>query len=104
MATYGTVIAGNIIFIENIFGGKDPPTGSLEIEITIHGIQNPYSSFPAGNFVISTLLGVDVVDTGVSSGSFTPTAGNIGGRPIVITNPVASGINSNYEIVFVPVS
>lgn len=37
-ATYGTVIAGNIIHIENIFGGVDPPTGPLTIEITIFGI------------------------------------------------------------------
>ena len=103
-ATYGTVIAGNIIHIENIFGGVDPPTGPLTIEITIFGIQNPYASYPAGNVIISTLLGGYIVDTGESDGSFTPTSGNIGGRPIIIINPVTSGIDSDYEMIFVPVS
>ena len=42
----------------------------------------------------------DMVDSGTSNGSFTPTSGAISGIPIVITNPYTSGIDSTYSLVF----
>lgn len=56
--------------------------------------------------MVTTLLGDDndVVDTGESDGSFTPTSGVISGRPIVITNDITSGIDSEYTLVFIPAS
>ena len=72
VANSGTVVTGNIIRIDDIFGSVDPPEGSLNIVIRIEGIKNPYSSQPAGNLIITTLLGEYDVDSGESNGSFTP--------------------------------
>ena len=77
LATQGVVTTGNIIHIEDIFGGIDPDEGPLNIEITIEGIKNPNSAMPAGDLIITTLLGEYFVDTGRSDGSFTPVAGVI---------------------------
>ena len=91
LANTGTVITGNIIHIEDIFGGIDPEKGPLAIEITIEGITNPNSAMPAGDLIITTLLGEYFVDTGRSDGTFTPIAGKIQGNPIIIDIPITSG-------------
>lgn len=73
----------------------------MVIELLIEGIQNPYSSRPAGDVTIMTFFEEDMVDSGVSDGSFKPTSGNIDGKSIDITNPLTSGIDSVYTLVFV---
>jgi len=45
-----------------------------------------------------------MVDSGISDGSFTPTSGNIEGRPIIVTNAITSGIESTYTLIFIPQS
>ena len=77
VANTGTVVSGNIIHIDDIFGNNDPAEGPLTIILKIDGIQNPYSSFPAGNLIITTKLGEYDVDRGESDGTFTPEAGII---------------------------
>jgi hypothetical protein len=47
-----------------------------------------------------TFFEEDMVDSGTSSGSFTPTSGAITGIPIVVTSPSTSGIDSSYTLVF----
>ena len=42
----------------------------------------------------------DMVDSGTKAESFTPVSGDITGEPIVITNPLTSGIDSVYTLVF----
>ena len=46
---------------------------------------------PAGDLIITTLLGEYYVDTGRSDGTFTPEAGKIQGNPIIIDIPITSG-------------
>ena len=58
--------------------------GSLVIELLIVGIQNPYSSQPAGDFTVLTYYENDMVDSGTSNGSFTPVSGSITGVPILV--------------------
>lgn len=72
----------------------------MTIELLIEGIQNPYSSRPAGDVTIMTFFEEDMVDSGTSDGSFKPTSGNIKGDPIQITNPLTSGIDSVYTMIF----
>lgn len=69
-------------------------------EFLIEGIQNPYSSKPAGDVTVMTFFEEDMVDSGTSDGSFKPTSGAISGIPIEITNPLTSGIDSTYTLVF----
>jgi len=45
-----------------------------------------------------------MVDSGTSDGSYTPTSGNIEGRPILVTDAITSGIGSTYTLVFIPAS
>lgn len=45
-----------------------------------------------------------MVDSGLSDGSYTPTSGNIEGRPILVTDPITSGIDSTYTLTFIPQS
>ena len=94
VAETGTIVSGNIIKIDNLFGGAQPPAGPMVIELLIEGIQNPYSSKPAGNISIETFYEEDMVDTGTSDGSFTPTSGIMTGIPIVVTKPYTSGKES----------
>lgn len=100
----GTIIAGNKVKIENIFAGENPPVGAMTIELVIEGIQNPFSSQPAGNAIISTLYETDTVDEGESDGTFTPVSGLISGQPVKVLNPITSGIDSVYDLIFVPES
>lgn len=74
------------------------------IELLIEGIQNPYSSQPAGDVTILTYYETDMVDTGTSDGSFTPTSGIITGVPINVVDPITNGSNSIYTLVFTPQS
>ena len=62
VATTGTVLGGNVIYIYDVFGDTDPAEGSLRITLKIEGIKNPYSSFPAGDVIITTKLGIYDVD------------------------------------------
>ena len=62
VATTGTVQIGNIIYISDVFGTRDPAEGPLTFTLKIEGIQNPYSSSPAGNVIITTKLGIYDVD------------------------------------------
>ena len=73
----------------------------MVIELLIEGIQNPYSSRPAGDVTVMTFYEEDMVDSGTTPrGSFTPTSGAITGIPILVTNPQTSGIDSTYTLVF----
>ena len=72
----------------------------MTFELLIEGIQNPYSSKPAGGVTIMTFYEDDMVDSGTKAESFTPVSGDITGEPIVITNPLTSGIDSVYTLVF----
>ena len=66
--------------------------------------MNPNSERPAGVVIITTLLGDYVVDTGVILDTFTPEPGNIQGTSIVVINPVTSGTDSSYTLVYQPTS
>lgn len=73
----------------------------MTIELIIEGIQNPYSSKPAGDVTVITYYEEDMVDQGTSDGSFTPTSGNTDFVSIDVTNDDTSGINSVYTLVFI---
>jgi hypothetical protein len=72
----------------------------MTIELIIEGIQNPYSSKPAGDVTVITYYEEDMVDQGTSDGSFTPTSGSTNYVSIVVVNAATSGINSSYTLVF----
>ena len=97
----GTIESGNIVEVSNVFGGVKPRDGPLEIELRIEGIQNPYSSRPAGNAFVRTYYEEDMVDEGESDGTFTPISGTIDGT-LSVSPAVTSGISSIYELRFTP--
>ena len=101
-ATEGKALPDNFIQVENIFQGRNPPSKTLIYEIVVKNVQNPVSTKPAGDLKILTFFEEDLVDEGTSTGSFTPTPGNIEGRPIIVTNDFTNGKDSVYTLVFVP--
>ena len=101
-ATTGTVMQGNIIKIDELFGDSDPPEKEITFNIIIEGLQNPYSSQPAGGVCIRTYWLIFGIDSGCIEETFTPISGLIDSQGITVVPPVTSGTNSQYILVMVP--
>ena len=86
----------------DVFGTNAAPEDPIEAKITIAGLQNPYSSKPAGSLIIRSYSDEGyLIDEGTSDPNLViPESGDIAGNTIVVTNDVTSSTTSSFTFVF----
>ena len=104
-ATKGRLTGGNVVKIDDVFGGRDLPfEKEIVFELQFRSLKNPFSVRPAGEIIISTFRGGFMVDRGSTAKTYTPTPGLVDGRQIFVSDAMTNGVSSTYRLIFVPES
>ena len=104
-ATKATLLGGNVVKIDDVFGGRDLPfKKEILFELKFNSLKNPFSVRPAGPITIATFRGGYKVDEGTSAETYTPTPGLVDGRQIFVSDAMTNAISSTYKLIFVPES